>query len=294
MYVVLGASGFLGSCLLKSILENTTGNVIAVARSIKDKSASDRVVWFECDITKPEQANALAEMIEQGEPCKVIDLAFWHNIDTVATNPKDSWHTNITSLSALLNKLDNIACFFFASTDCVYGEGKPGQRFKESDPLQPISLYGVHKAVAECLVRARGFNILRLPYMFGPSHSMGKKHFYDTIAADLIQGKQVDLFDDSLRSSLDFETVANIFVRLAEDSTLDLPDTLNLCGDEGLSKYDLGVLLAKKLGAPVELVRPVSSMTLKTADDARRAFNGLMDNTLIKSILGISEIKIKI
>jgi dTDP-4-dehydrorhamnose reductase len=295
LFAVFGANGFLGSYIIKSVIENTEDHVLAIARSIEGNPKSGRVQWFECDITNPGQVDALAQKLAQGEPCKIIDLAFWHNIDTVAQYPKDAWHTNITALAALLNKLDNIACFFFASTDCVYGEGKPGQCFKESDPLHPISLYGVHKAAAECLVRASGYHVLRLPYMFGPSLLSHKKHFYDSVADNLQHGNTVDLFYDSLRSSLDFETVANIFVRLVEDfSTLDLPNTLNLCGDDCLSKYDLGVLLANKLGSPVELVRPVSSMTLETADNAKRALNGLMDNTLLKSILRTSELKINI
>jgi len=295
MYSVLGASGFLGSYIIKSVLENTDDQILAVARSTQGKPQSGRVRWFECDITNPEQTDALAQTIGQGEPCKIIDLAFWHNIDTVAQYPKDAWHTNITALAALLNKLDNISCFLFASTDCVYGEGSPGQRFKESDPLNPISLYGVHKVAAECLVRARGYHVLRLPYMFGSSLLPHKKHFYDSITDSLKHGKKVDLFKDSLRSSLDFKTVADIIVSMAEPfCSKTIPQTMNLCGDENLSKYDLGVLLAKKLGAPAELVCPVSSSSLETVHNARRALNGLMDNTLLKATLGIGELKIKI
>lgn len=295
MYVILGANGFLGSYLLKSILENTSDQILAVARSTQGKLVSDRVLWFECDITKPEQVDALAKKIGQNEPCKFIDLAFWHNIDSVAQNPKDSWHTNITSLAYLLNRVHNLACFFFASTDCVYGEGRADYRFKESDPLNPVSLYGRHKAAAECLVRAKGYHALRLPYMFGPSLSPDRKHFYDIITADLKQHKKVDLFYDSMRSALDFETVANVFVKLAENfSRIALPHTLNLCGDDSLSKYGLGVMLAKKLGVPTELVLATSSLNFETAPNATRALNGLMDNTLLKTLLGISELKITI
>lgn len=295
MYAVFGANGFLGSYLLKSILANTSDQVLAVARSIQGKPASDRVLWFECDITNPDQVDALAKKIGQGEPCKFIDLAFWHHIDTVAKNPKDSWHTNITSLAYLLNTLDNLTCFFFASTDCVYGEGRADTPFKETDPLKPISLYGRHKAAAECLVRAKGYQVLRLPYMFGPSLSPDKKHFYDIIAAELQQNKEVNLFHDSLRSSLDFESVANVFIQLAENfSCLPVPHTLNVCGDDSLSKYDLGVMLAKKLGVPTELVLATSCLNLKTGPRAKRALNGLMDNTLVKSTLGIAALKIKI
>jgi dTDP-4-dehydrorhamnose reductase len=295
MYVVIGANGFLGSYLIKSIIENTADTVIAAARKIEGLPACERVLPVNCDITSVEDVDALAEIIRQGEPCKLIYLAAYHNLDLVAQYPKTAWDINITSLASFINSINNLSCFFFSSTDCVYGEGRPEYRFKECDPLLPISLYGVHKAAAECLVKARGYNVLRLPYMFGPSFSRGKKHFYDVLAEDLTKGKKVNLFYDSLRSSLDFETVADLFVRLAENyPALDLPAVLNLCGDDCLSKYDLGVMLAKKLGAPAELVQSVSSLTLETAPDAARAFNGLMDNSLLKSTLGIPELKIKI
>lgn len=295
MYVVLGANGFLGSYIVNAIKQNTSDQVIAVARSIECRLSGDRVTWFECDITNRKQVDALAGKVEQYSPCKIIDLAFWHNIDTVASNPKDAWDTNITALAYLLNRLDNPACFFFASTDCVYGEGRPGYRFKESDTLNPISLYGTHKATAECLVRACGYNVLRLPYMFGPSVSEGKKHFYDVISDALKQGRSVDLFYDSLRNALDFNTVADLIVYMSENFLqLNIPSTLNLCGDEDLSKYDLGVLLADKLGISSDLIHSVSSQSLNAPPNAARALNGLMDNSLLKTTLGISELKITI
>lgn len=293
MYVVLGANGFLGSYIVSAIKQNTTDQVLAVARSIEGKLSNDKVIWFECDITIRKQVDALAEKASQYGPCKFIDLAFWHNIDTVASHPKDAWNTNITALTYLLNKIESPACFFFASTDCVYGEGRPEHRFKESDTLNPISLYGTHKAAAECLVRACGYNVFRLPYMFGPSLSEGKKHFYDVISDSLKQGKPMDLFHDSLRSALDFKTVADLMVRMVENfEQLHPPGVLNLCGDEDLSKYDLGVLLADKLGVTSDLLNAVSSQSLNTAPNAARALNGLMDNSLLKKTLGLSELKI--
>ena len=295
MYAVLGASGFLGSYLVKSILAGTDEDVLAVSRSVINNDYGNRVRFFPCDITNQEQVKALAKAIAEGERCKFIDLAFRHNIDTVDKYPRDSWHTNITSLSVLRNDLENIECFFFASTDCVYGEGNPGQRFKEEDSLRPISLYGTQKAAAECLVRTKGFHVLRLPYMFGPSLVPGKAHFYDVIKKNLAEDKETELFTDSMRSALDFESVADLIVRLTQiGSPENIPQTMNLCGDEALSEYDLGILLAEKLGKNTKLLRPVPSSTLATDINARRALNGLMDNTLLKSFLGIEEIRIKI
>jgi dTDP-4-dehydrorhamnose reductase len=295
MYAVIGANGFLGSYIIKSILENTDEKVIAAARNIDGMIVSDRVIPVKCEITNSENVDNLAEIINSGEPCKLIYLVTYNNIDLVAKYPKVAWDINIISLASFLNKVDNIICLFFSSTDCVYGEGKPDYRFKETDPLEPINLYGVYKIAAEGLITARGYNVLRLPFMFGPSLSPQKKHFYDKIADDLRQGKKIEMFYDSLRSSLDYGTVADLFVKMTENYyKVTIPKIMNLCGDDCLSKYDLGLMMADKCNASRELIVPVSSVTDGSVFIERRAFAGLMDNSLIKNTLGISELKIKV
>lgn len=295
MYTILGANGFLGSYVINAIISNTEERVFAAARNLDGINAGKRVIPVKCEITNSDDIDSLARLINCGEPCKIIYLVTYNNIDLVAKFPKTAWDINIIALASFLNKVDNISCLFFSSTDCVYGEGRPDYCFKETDPLEPINLYGVYKIAAENLITARGYNVLRLPFMFGPSISPQKKHFYDKIVDDLAQGKKIEMFYDSLRSSLDYGTVADLFVNLAENYTeTTIPKTMNLCGDDCLSKYDLGLMMADKLGASRELIVPVSSVTDSSVFIERRAFAGLMDNSLLKSTLGITELKIKI
>ena len=295
MYVILGANGFLGSYIIEKILSQTVDSVIAVTRKEVSFKTSDRIISFPCDISRPSQIDALAEKIKPYGKCKFIDLAFWHNIDSLAQNENEAWQTNITALSYLLNSIEDFECFFFASTDCVYGEGDEGRAFREDSPLKPISRYGVHTALAECLVEAKGGKSFRLPYMFGPSKAAEKKHFYDVILENLKSGKVSELFHDQYRSSLDFDRVASLLVFMAENFTnLNLPGVLNLCGDESLSKYDLGLLLAEKYGLPKELLEPVSASSFKAGPGATRAFQGAMDNTKLKELLDLDELKINL
>jgi uncharacterized protein YbjT (DUF2867 family) len=53
MYLVIGANGFLGSYIIKAILENTNDSVLAVARNIGAVPDFDaaRVSWKSCDIS---------------------------------------------------------------------------------------------------------------------------------------------------------------------------------------------------------------------------------------------------
>ncbi len=295
MYVLLGANGFLGSYIVEKILSQTEDSVLAVSRQGELLNDSDRLINFSCDISRLDRLDALVEKIKAYGKCKIIDLAFWHNLDTLAENEAEAWQTNITSLSYFLNAIDAFESFYFASTDCVYGEGEANTAFFEDDPLKPISRYGVHKAVAECLVSSRSGNSFRLPYMFGPSKAVGKKHFYDIILENLRSGKTTRLFHDQYRSSLDFDKVASLFVLMAEShDSLKLPPLLNLCGDQSLSKYALGLLLAEKYGFSKDLLLPVSASTFESGPGAARAFNGAMDNTKLKKLLGLDELKIKI
>lgn len=295
MYVILGAAGFLGSYLIQSVLTHTEERILAAARKPDGITASSRVTPVRCDVTVPADREALAARMREGEPCRVIYLAAYHNIDMVAKHPRDAWQVNIIALAEFLNAAENVQALFFASTDCVYGEGSADYGFKESDPLNPVSVYGVQKAAAEGLVTAYGYHVLRLPYLFGPSIAPGKQHFYDLLTADFKNGKSAGLYYDSLRSTLDYQTAADTIVRLAECNRTDtVPRILNVCGDAFLSKYDLGLMLAEKLGTPPHLAVPVTAYNPDTDPGARRAFAGLMDNALLKQTLGIEELTMTI
>jgi len=294
MLAVIGASGFLGSYLVREILETTEETVVAAARRTDCLPVHPRVIPLRCDVTDARNIAALADTMRGGGPCKVFWLAAYHNIDLVAQNPDTARAVNITALGSFLNSAaESISLLLFASTDCVYGEGSADVRFREGDPLEPVNLYGAQKAEAEALVNAHGGTAARLPFLFGPSLT-AKKHFYDVLSENMKAGKKTDTFTDSLRSSLDYGSAAALLVRLAQSAeTRSLPKAVNVCGDDDLSKYDLGLMLADKLGVPREAVVPVTSAAGGVFRE-RRALAALMDNGLLKSILGINKIKIKI
>ncbi len=292
MYTIIGANGFLGSYLIRSILANTSDNIVAAARGVEGLACDERVRPLRCDVTSPGDVLELAEAMSGKEPCKVFYLAAYHNIDGVEQNPKAAWAVNITALASFLGAIDPPACLFFSSTDCVYGDGRIEHRFTEKDTLEPLGHYGSQKAAAECLVTACGGHALRSPYMFGPSLSPQKKHFYDKIIDDLKHRTSVRLFTDAVRSALDYATVADMAVRLAEKAVCErVPNVLNLCSDEALSKYDLGLRLAKKEALPEKLILPVEMREDHEIFQAKRAGVCLMDNTLLKQTLGLRELK---
>jgi len=164
MYVVVGANGFLGSYIIEAILESTKEDIIATYSSSVVETKSNRVEWMKLDVTNEFDIDNLNLKLNK-RSIKVVYLAAYHNPDLVEQNPKIGWHINITSLSNFLNKIDNVECFFYPSTDSVYGESQERYHFKEEDTLKPVNIYGHQKIAAETLVREYGYNVVRYPFL---------------------------------------------------------------------------------------------------------------------------------
>lgn len=293
MYIVIGANGFLGSYVVKSLVKNTDEEIIATYHGKKESLYSPRVNWVKLDVTDIDSIKKLEQLVENTAECRIFYFAACHNIDLVKREPDFARSINITALKSFLEVFSDAGCLYFSSTDCVYGENtKDIKAFKESDPTCPVSEYGKQKLDAENLVKSYGFNVIRLPFMIGPSLLENKKHFYDNITEKTANGESFTLADGLWRSALDYESVAEILVKLS--FTKNVPQTLNLCGDESLSKYDVGVMIAKKHNLPMEHIIKTPEAEIMKLFYETRTSSTAMDNSLLKSVLSVDEIKIKI
>lgn len=292
MYVIAGANGFLGSYLQKAIREKTDEKILALYNNVSNVKNDDRTTWMHCDVTNMRDIEMVNNALRQGKDHKVIYLAAYHHPDLVEKNPRLAWNINVTALSHFINALDGVKCFFYPSTDSVYGDGGTDRHLKETDAYHPVNRYGQQKVAAECLVRAYGCHVVRFPFLIAPSLLPYKKHFYDQIAETISRGEKMEMFADSMRSSLDFATAAGLVVDLMEHYRDDMPKVWNVSGDDDLSKYDVGIMIAKKLGVPTDLIVPITSEQSAGIFEAKRAQSTLLDNSLLKNYLGLDSIKI--
>ena len=287
MILIVGC-GFLGSHLLNQILKTTNEEVLCVARNTKKTLLSPRAELITCDVTDNNDLKRLAERCGN-EPLTVFYFAACHNIDLVYEKPELARQTNIIALESFIAHLPNIKRMFFASTDCVYGEGEDRYfKFKEDSPLLPVNEYGRQKIEAEKIVTDAGFNVVRLPFMLEASLS-ATPHFYDKIKASLLNNEPVEMIDGMFRSVLSYSQVAKILLSLAE-ITEPIPQIINVCSDNAFSKYEMGCIIAKNLNAPTSLIHKISEDEGKKFFKDTRATNGGMDNTLVKGLLGIKKL----
>lgn len=295
MYLIVGANGFLGSYFIKEILAKTEDSIIATARQMSQVLPwGNRVRWQSLDVMDRELVQKLASQLrDEREGLKIVYLAAYHHPDMVEKNPEVAWDINITSLSYFMNAMGRVKSFFYPSTDSVYGESGESVRLTEEASLHPTNCYGRQKALAEALVTGYGHNVVRYPFLIAPSLLKHKKHFYDVIVETITSAKSMEMFEDSYRSSLDFGTAAGLTVDLIEKGE-DVPPILNVSGDDALSKYDIGLMIADKCGVDRKYIKPVCVKDTRGIFTAPRAVATILDNTLLKNILGLEEIKISI
>ena len=287
MILIFGC-GILGRHLLRALPEGERVLAVSTHDVCGVPGVRADVSFLRCDVRARDDLARLAEIC-CGEPLTVFYFAAMHNIDAVFCDSEAARRVNIDGLRDFFDCGLNVRKLLFASTDCVYGENDPDYPlFPEDAPLRPVNEYGRQKSAAEEIVRAHGFTVTRLPFMVGTS-LCDKPNFYDNSVRRLQNGEEIEMIDGMARSALGYPSAARLLLRLSQ-TALPPGETVNVCGDRGYSKYEIGCLLAEQAGAPLSLVRKITMQQGQRFFKDRRADNALMDNTKLKRLLGVNEI----
>ncbi|VXA86015.1 dTDP-D-glucose-4,6-dehydratase [Acinetobacter sp. 8I-beige] len=169
--LVTGGAGFIGSAVIRHIIENTHHHVLNVDKltyagnleSLQSIEQSERYQFFQTDICDQVE---LEKIFENFQPNVVMHLAAESHVDRSIDGPAAFIQTNIVGTYSLLEAarkywlsltLDAKEAFRFhhISTDEVYGdlEGTT-DLFTETTSYAPSSPYSASKASSDHLVRA--------------------------------------------------------------------------------------------------------------------------------------------
>jgi dTDP-glucose 4,6-dehydratase len=168
--LVTGGAGFIGSALVRFLIQNTNATVVNVDKltyagnleSLASVSASPRYHFEQMDICDPE---GIGKILDAYKPDAIIHLAAESHVDRSIDGPAEFIKTNITGTYSLLeralrywNGLRGEAkdrfLFHHVSTDEVYGSLGQEGIFTESSSYRPNSPYSASKAASDHLARA--------------------------------------------------------------------------------------------------------------------------------------------
>jgi dTDP-glucose 4,6-dehydratase len=169
--LITGGAGFIGSAVVRHIIENTNDSVINLdnltyagnLESLKTIENNERYTFVQADIC---DRSALDRVFTEYKPDLVMHLAAESHVDRSIDGPAEFIETNIIGTYTMLeasrqywNQLDTSRKeafrFHHISTDEVYGDLEgTDDLFTETTSYEPSSPYSASKASSDHLVRA--------------------------------------------------------------------------------------------------------------------------------------------
>lgn len=252
--LIIGASGFVGQHLAR-------------------KAACCFEVW-EADLSAPPgehgvaiditSAGSVDAGLQQSVPNAVVLLAGVSDIDQCEARPDLAEAVNVGGTAHVAEACTRIgASLLFISSAAVFDGAKHG--YRESDSPTPVSAYGRTKANAEELIATMlpAAVILRLALVIGFAEGSGTNAMLNRFAAKLRDGETVSLPDFEYRNPIDAGTLSDFIVEmLCRGSTAGI---FHLGASDSVSRFELGVRLAERMGFPQHLVQPQTKPLLGRA-----------------------------
>ncbi|WP_397380602.1 dTDP-glucose 4,6-dehydratase [Pseudomonas sp.] len=169
--LITGGAGFIGSALIRHLLNNTNHQVLNLDKltyagnleSLGSVAENPRYQFLQADIG---DSAAVSQALATFQPGAIMHLAAESHVDRSIDGPAAFIQTNIVGTYALLEATRNYwsqleparkAAFRFhhISTDEVYGDlHGVDDLFTETTPYAPSSPYSASKAASDHLVRA--------------------------------------------------------------------------------------------------------------------------------------------
>lgn len=248
--LVTGGAGFIGSALVRQLINETKCKVINVDKltyagnlqSLAAVSDSPRYRFEQVDIC---DAHEIARVLREHQPDAVMHLAAESHVDRSISGPADFIQTNIVGTYTLLeaarsywNGLDaqRKAAFRFhhISTDEVYGSLGDSGFFTEATAYEPNSPYSASKASSDHLVRA-WHHTYGLPVVTtNCSNNYGPYHFPEKliplVILNAVNGKPLPIYGkgDNIRDWLYVDDHARALRLVLEKGSLG--ETYNIGG----------------------------------------------------------------
>lgn len=249
--LVTGGAGFIGSAVIRHIINHTSDTVINVDKltyagnleSLESIAGNERYYFEQADIC---ESDTISAIFCKYQPDVVMHLAAESHVDRSIDGPAAFIQTNIVGTYTLLeacrhywNSLSyekkSTFRFHHISTDEVYGDlESTNALFTETTPYSPSSPYSASKASSDHLVRA-WLRTYGLPTIItNCSNNYGPFHFPEKLIPLMIlnalEGKKLPVYGNGLqvRDWLFVEDHARALYKVATEGVIG--ETYNIGG----------------------------------------------------------------
>ncbi|EIK46687.1 dTDP-D-glucose-4,6-dehydratase [Cellvibrio sp. BR] len=279
--IVTGGAGFIGSAVIRHIINNTRDEVINLDKltyagnleSLTSIDSHERYRFEQVDIC---DRNKLDRVFTQYQPDAIMHLAAESHVDRSIDGPAAFIETNIVGTYQLLEASRNYwkdlpetrkAAFRFhhISTDEVYGDLEgPEDLFTETTPYAPSSPYSASKASSDHLVRAwrRTYGLPTL--VTNCSNNYGPYHFPEKliplVILNALEGKPLPVYGkgNQIRDWLFVEDHARALYKVVTEGKIG--ETYNIGGHNEKQNIDV----VNKICELLDELNPATNLNIKS------------------------------
>ena len=258
--LVTGGAGFIGSAVIRHIINNTDDIVLNVDKltyagnleSLRGIDQNPRYIFQQIDICDKE---SLKQAFSSFQPNLIMHLAAESHVDRSIDGPAEFISTNIIGTYTLLEvarhywqnldkKEKSEFKFHHISTDEVYGDLEDtNELFTESTPYAPSSPYSASKASSDHLVRAWHRTYSLPTIITNCSNNYGPYHFPEKliplVVLNALDGKSLPIYGqgDQIRDWLYVEDHASALYKVVTEGMVG--ETYNIGGHNEKQNIDV-------------------------------------------------------
>ena len=272
-WLVTGVTGLLGA---NAALELSKSNrVLGVARQ---RPEDIPIEFVSTDLTKIDE---IGRLVEIAKPDVILHCAALSTHEECEKNPELAHQLNVVASKELATKASQVgAKFVYISTDAVF-DGEKGN-YSEEDQTSPNTEYGrtklhgeeaVHEGNSESLIARVNF------YGWSPSGKRSlAEYFFNRLNSDI----EAPGFTDVRVSTMYVSTLVNRIQQLVASGANGI---YNVANDEPITKYELGLSIARHMNKDKSLIPPAKSTELLSLP---RGNDTSLNTSKLKKQIGIS------
>jgi dTDP-4-dehydrorhamnose reductase len=193
----------------------------------------------------------ISDFLTQIKPDILVHTAGLTSVEECELNPEQTNSINSFIPQLLAKHTNKLGIkFIHISTDHLFDGLLPFT--SEDTPVSPVNEYGKSKALAEKLILKENPSALILRTNFFGWGTSYRLSFSDIVLKTLRANKTINLFDDVYYTPI----LINQFVEIVNLLILNNNSGIfNVVSNERITKYQFGLILAKKFGLNIELIQ---------------------------------------
>jgi dTDP-4-dehydrorhamnose reductase len=237
------------------------------------------------DLAQPE---TIRRVMREVKPDLVVNAGAHTAVDKAESEPELATAINATGPGILAEEAHKLgATLIHISTDYVF-DGIISRPYLETDPTNPLGVYGKSKLAGEEAIRAVGGHsvILRTAWVYG---AFGKSNFVKTMLRLGAERQEIRVVTDQVGSPTWTGDLAGAIGQLISRMSPEISGTYHCTNSGVASWYDFAVAIfeeARLLGFPLKVERVIPISTAEYPTPARRPAYSVLSCAKITAVLG--------